>query len=356
MPSMGDSDPKMVEFLDGESKDLNSRLAKYFYKMVKSLVDKYGYERKFSIRAAPYDWRLAGGELLWLILSNLITTLCTDELEKRGYYLKLKSMIKRMYKQNGDTKVTLVAHSMGGPVSLYFLTAYKGINQAWKDKYIHAYITLGAAWAGGVAAIQPMISGYQLVPKWLGGVIDLRFIPRLARSLESIPWLFPTPSVFKDKILVSTPNNNYTANNYSELFGEQHLNISNVYFNYERVQKLLPDYPAPNVSTYCYYGVGLPTITRIKYENDFNGSSVLKHKSAKPETDMNGDGTVNNESSEVCHRWSAMAPKYHFEYERLNKVEHKEIVENKNVIKKIAAIAAKPKISYKKSKKTWCCG
>ncbi len=67
VPSMGDSDPKMVESLDGESKDFNLRFAKYFYKMVKSLVNKHGYERKFSIRAAPYDWRLAGGELLCMV-------------------------------------------------------------------------------------------------------------------------------------------------------------------------------------------------------------------------------------------------------------------------------------------------
>ena len=41
-----------------------------------------------------------------------------------------------MYKENGNTKVTLVVHSMGGPVSLYFLT--KVVNQQWKDTYIHS--------------------------------------------------------------------------------------------------------------------------------------------------------------------------------------------------------------------------
>ena len=51
-----------------------------------------------------------------------------------------------MYEDNGNTKVTLVVHSMGGPVSLYFLTKF--IDQNWKNKYIANYITLAGAWSG----------------------------------------------------------------------------------------------------------------------------------------------------------------------------------------------------------------
>ena len=54
----------------------------------------------------------------------------TDELEKRGYFDKLKSLIEDMYNSNGQTKVTLVVHSMGGPVSLHFLTGFNRVNQA----------------------------------------------------------------------------------------------------------------------------------------------------------------------------------------------------------------------------------
>ncbi len=45
--------------------------------------------------------------------------------------------------KNDETKMTLMAHSMGGLVSLHFLTGISEIPQEWKDKYI-------GAWDGGV--------------------------------------------------------------------------------------------------------------------------------------------------------------------------------------------------------------
>ena len=54
-------------------------------------------------------------------------------------------------------RVTLVAHSMGGPVSLYFLNNI--VSQTWKDTYLHAYDPVTAAWDGGVAALENVIAG-----------------------------------------------------------------------------------------------------------------------------------------------------------------------------------------------------
>ena len=50
--------------------------------------------------------------------------------------------------QNGNRRVTLVAHSMGGPVSLYFLTQFARVTQQWKDTYIKSWVTLSGAWSG----------------------------------------------------------------------------------------------------------------------------------------------------------------------------------------------------------------
>ena len=43
-----------VEYLDKPS-------IPYFVNFVNFFVEKYGYKRGSSIRAAPYDWRLASG-------------------------------------------------------------------------------------------------------------------------------------------------------------------------------------------------------------------------------------------------------------------------------------------------------
>ena len=75
-----------------------------------------------------------------------------------------------MYAANGRTRVTLVAHSMGGPVSLYFLNNI--VSQSWKDTYIYAYVPIAAAWDGGVVALEYVISGLR---------VDIEFINRFIK-------------------------------------------------------------------------------------------------------------------------------------------------------------------------------
>ena len=45
--------------------------------------------------------------------------LSVDNLKAMGYYSGLKKLVEEMYEANDRTPVTLVVHSMGGPVSLY---------------------------------------------------------------------------------------------------------------------------------------------------------------------------------------------------------------------------------------------
>ncbi len=229
---------------------------------------------------------------------------------------------------------------MGGLVSLHFLTGFDGVNQAWKNKYIHAYIPLSAAWSGGVASLQAVISGKSIGGffAFANGLIN-KFLVPIGRTLESIPWLTPKSSVFGNKVLVSTPSRQYTANDYEELFGK--IGYTNGYRFFQGVQSLVPNYPNPNVQTYCYYGTNVPTPSKFIYTKDFRqGVSTIGLTPTVVNGD--GDGTVNIESSVVCHKWSGVVVK------PFSGVNHGGIVTNKAVLDDIASIVRAPPPAKKK--------
>ena len=68
--------------------------------------------------------------------------------------------MEETYRMNGNQPVIILAHSMGGPMSLHFLHSQ---SKSWKDQHIHALVTLSGAWGGSVKALKVFTVGKLIV-------------------------------------------------------------------------------------------------------------------------------------------------------------------------------------------------
>ena len=223
--------------------------------------------------------------------------LSVDKLEEQGYYRELKALVEEMYAANGRTPVTLVVHSMGGPVSLYFLNNI--VSQSWKDTYIHAYVPIAAAWDGGLEALEIIVSGF---PEWVEALIHSRLreiLKDVTRSFQSVFWMLPSPLVCGNNTIVQIGSVNYTANDFEALF--QRIGIPEGYVKYNNVAPLVDGWRAPNVSTFCYYGLRGSDSTPegfIYNERDFPNSRPIARSMG------DGDEVVNRKILEICLKWA----------------------------------------------------
>ena len=256
----------------------------------------------------------------------MILSVTTDQLEMRGYYTQLRLLVEEMAAESGE-KVTLVVHSMGGPVTLYFLTSV--VSQEWKDLFINAFVSLSGAWTGGNSAIQTEVSGIDrlsnfanLFPAFL---TDLRSV---TRSFESYAWLLPSPSIWGDTVLVTTPNRTYTANDYGDLFTD--ISYPQGFEMYTPTTSINAGFPAPNVSVYCFYGTNSSTSESFIYNASF--------PNVDPEVIFgDGDSVVNIQGSEICLGWS-QEQSQRFESRSFPGVTHLQMVANETVLQAVADV------------------
>jgi lysophospholipase-3 len=241
---------------------------------------------------------------------------------KQGYYAKLKTLIEKTYNNGGNKRVVLIVHSMGAPVSLYFLNRY--VNQEWKDTYLKAYVSISGAWRGAVNAVKAFVSGQNE-----GIVIDLPIWARPAqRTYPSTAFLLPMPSDTwpRDHVLITTPTRNYTAWDYHDLFDDIGYPRANGLV--KEVGNLTSGLTPPNVTTFNYYGHQYPTPSHYIYTDgefpDVEPIVILG----------DGDGTVNLNSLLSVERWKKQMP-YSVTMVGFADVEHVDAVKNDDIIKHV---------------------
>ena len=226
-----------------------------------------------------------------------------------------------MYNQNNGAPVALVVHSMGAPITLYFLNEV--VNQTWKDKYIKVYIPLSGAFAGGSFALEAVVSGRA------SDTFDALNISllELHRSSESYYWMMPRDEIFGDQILVQTPDANYTASDYQQMF-TTFANYPLGWTKYNATSTINAGYKYPGVPTHCFYASNLSTPLTYMYSSD------RPHKEPKV-LNGSGDDTVNKASLEVCLRWANITG---FKYRAFPGVKHIDMVKNTEVLNAIGEI------------------
>jgi lysophospholipase-3 len=269
----------------------------YFNKFVDYFVAK-GYQRGVDIRAAPYDWRLAA-----------------DSLERRGYFDRLRNLTEEMYGDSGEP-VAMVAHSMGGPMSLYFFNQV--VNTGWKEKYIRAYIPLSGAFAGASGALVNVAS--DALPS---GFVTLG----LQRSFEGMYWLMPRPDTYNGVNLIETPSGKYTASDYETIFTKL-AKYPLGWTKYKPTASISTDFSFPGVPTYCFVGSDVPTPLMYKFKSDDLSEQPIV-------VNGEGDGTVNKVSLDVCLRWSSSSI---FHYRPFSGVTHGQMVRNESVLEAVANV------------------
>ena len=250
-----------------------------------------------------------------------------DILEKLGYYDNFTQLVETMYKDNGNTTVTIVSHSLGSPVTLYFLSNIA--SQQWKDKYIKAFVPLSGIWKGAVKGLSTITSGN---PDGIPGIKSLT-ARYLQRSAPTSYFIMPVPdhNVWNMDPIVVTPKKNYTVYDYSAMFDD--MQFSTGYAQYKALPSFLTKLSPPNVDTYCYYGINMSTPEVLQYkEGQFPDTfpSIIMG---------NGDGTVNEVSLRACSVWEQMQS-HKVTLRSFSGVEHFTMVKDSGVLQAILKIVS----------------
>ena len=282
---------------------LNGLLWEYIEldKFLFHFITKYNYTDGINIHSIPYDFRRGTNTTLSSFNDNL------------------KYLIELTYMKNMNKSVYLISHSTGGSMTLFFLSQQ---TQSWKDQYVNSWISLSGNLAGEVDIIQDLIQGF-LSP----------VIPRdVLQTWDFFAWRLPESFIYgSERIIIQTSSKNYTS--YDMLDFLRDIKANELALLYPQLSSILSHLPAPNVNTFCFYGINISTPIGYRLKSD-------KFESNQLETIYGwGDGEQDDTTNMSCHLWKkTMNSKYRLILKGFNGVNHLALVGNDRVLEQIDQI------------------
>lgn len=291
VPDFGN--PSVVEWLDPSQASPGA-----YFKDIGNMLVLEGLVRNVSLRGAPYDFRRAPNE-------------------HQAFFGALKSLVEETFSSNGNSPVLLIAHSMGGPMSLVFLQQQ---TQAWKNKYIRALVTLSGAWAGSVKALKVFAVGDDLGSY----VLRQSILREMQITSPSLSWLLPSSLFWKEsEVLVQTDGQNYTIKDLKQFFDD--INYPLGWEMRKDVEQYSLNFAAPGVEVHCLHGFGVDTVDSLVFKSG-------KFPDGYPNFVYgDGDGTVNKRSLEGCLHWVGKQ-KQKIYHQTFPKVDHMGILTDPKVL------------------------
>jgi len=238
-----------------------------------------------------YDWRLGPDQ--WLEKQGKYDFIET------GNFARMKALVESMYKKHNNKRVIFNSISEGGSYTKIFL---QNVDQAWKDKYVAGWQSMGGVYAGAVEIALNMITGdymYQSMLPWLN-------MKQFRDATQAYPGLAVlAPAITGDKKLdakkmIHTPKRSYTYGEYRQALIDAGRHISRQVYDHT-FPKLVNISEHPGVRMWCLYGTGVKTVNGIKYKE--SGHKMAEED--KPEIVYgDGDGTVHLDSLAICKNWA----------------------------------------------------
>lgn len=246
---------------------LNVPIVKYFEETSKKLKS-LGYNNLYG---APYDFRLI-----------------LDQDYLKNYNIRLKKLIEEAWDKSGKRKVTLISHSLGGPVTSYFINSH---TKAWKDKYLKKFIAISGPFGGATESLSACLTG-----ETAGIPVSKLFMKKLERDYAGVIWMLNEPNTWRDIPIINGKGTNYIP----KAMEEAGTPLSGKLWENRALSVWPQTLRNPGLEMHLVYGTKVKTLFSLNYPNlDFKNPSYTYENE--------GDGTVPGislESPIYTHGWN----------------------------------------------------